>query len=233
MNYAKQISRSDIAKRAMATWVLIAAIFFAGGIGCGYALWAHTSSKNESKTDEPINNGQLDAHTAVFGAYEDNQITYEIALDWGGDELDFEPLECDMPDEQQEFLYYLCYGYDLDFTLVMAIIQQESNFDPDAISRTNDYGLMQINIRNHEWLTDTLGLTDFLDPYENMRCGCFVLRKLFEKYQDTDMVLMAYNMGERGAAKLWEEGIYKTNYTNSIQAIQERFYRQTEGGEQG
>lgn len=232
MNYAKQISRSDIAKRAIATWVLIAAIFFTIGIGCGYALRAHISPRDKSKTGDPIN-GQSATQTTVFGAYEGPRITHEIALDWGGDELDFEPLECDMPDEQQEFLYYLCDGYDLDFALVMAVIQRESNFDPDAISRTNDYGLMQINIRNHAWLTDTLGLTDFLDPYENMRCGCFVLRKLFEKYQDTDMVLMAYNMGERGATRLWEEGIYRTNYTDSIQAIQEQFYKQMEGGEQG
>ncbi len=230
MDYAKQISRSDIAKRAVATWVIIALIFFAGGVGCGYALHAHISPKDESKTGEPID-GQSDKQTAVFGAYDDRQITHEIALDWAGDELDFKPLECDMPDEQQEFLHYLCHGYDLDFALVMAMIQRESNFDPDAVSRTNDYGLMQINVRNHEWLTDTLGLADFLDPYENMRCGCFILRKLFEKYQDTDMVLMAYNMGERGAARLWEEGIYKTNYTDSIQAMQEQFYKQMEGGE--
>ena len=113
----------------------------------------------------------------------------------------------------------------------MAMIQHESNFDPSAISRTDDYGLMQINIRNHEWLTDMLGLTDFLDPYENMRCGCFILRNLFEKYQDTDMVLMAYNMGEHGAARLWEEGIYETNYTHSVLTIQEQFYRQMEEGD--
>lgn len=124
MNYAKQISRSDIAKRAIATWVLIAAIFFTIGIGCGYALRAHISPRDKSKTGDPIN-GQSATQTTVFGAYEGPRITHEIALDWGGDELDFEPLECDMPDEQQEFLYYLCDGYDLDFALVMAVIQRK------------------------------------------------------------------------------------------------------------
>lgn len=230
MNYSKQISRSAIAKRVILMWV----VFFLAGMGfgfCGgYVLCAHISHRNEVETAKHINE-QMDAHTAVFGAYEGIPITHEISLDWGGDELDFEPLACDMPDDQQEFLYYLCFGYDLDFQLVMAMIQHESNFDPSAISRTDDYGLMQINIRNHEWLTDMLGLTDFLDPYENMRCGCFILRNLFEKYQDTDMVLMAYNMGEHGAARLWEEGIYETNYTHSVLTIQEQFYRQMEEGD--
>lgn len=53
----------------------------------------------------------------------------------------------------------------------------------------------------------------FTDPYQNIRAGVFVLRKLFERYQDTNMVLMAYNMGEDGADRLWEKGIYSTDYT--------------------
>ena len=78
----------------------------------------------------------------------------------------------------------------------MALIQHESSFDPNVISSTNDYGYMQINAINHNWLTETIGVTDYTDPYQNIRAGVFVLRKLFERYQDTNMVLMAYNMGK-------------------------------------
>jgi len=143
--------------------------------------------------------------------------------------LDFKPLDCKMPEEQQEFVYYLCSGYNLDFTLVMALIQHESSFDPNVISNTNDYGYMQINAINHDWLTETIGVTDYTDPYQNIRAGVFVLRKLFERYQDTDMVLMAYNMGENGASRLWEKGIFETDYTQSILTIQEQFNDQLEG----
>lgn len=111
----------------------------------------------------------------------------------------------------------------------MALIQHESSFDPNVISNTNDYGYMQINAINHDWLTETIGVTDYTDPYQNIRAGVFVLRKLFERYQDTDMVLMAYNMGENGASRLWEKGIFETDYTQSILTIQEQFNDQLEG----
>ena len=135
-------------------------------------------------------------NTLVYGAYDDRVFTQEISLDWDVNNGDFNPLDCKMPEEQQEFTYYLCSGYNIDFALVMALIQNESSFDPAVISTTNDYGYMQINKMNHQWLTDTLGVTNFIDPYQNIRAGVFVLRKLFERYEDTNMVLMAYNMGK-------------------------------------
>lgn len=82
---------------------------------------------------------------------------------------------------------------------------------------------------NHEQLTETLGVTDYLDPYQNIRAGVFTLRKLFERYQDTDMVLMAYNMGENAASCLWGKGMFKTDYTQSILTIQKQFNDQLEG----
>jgi len=109
------------------------------------------------------------------------------------------------------------------------MIQHESNFQPNAVSSTQDYGLMQINQINHKYLTETIGVTDFLDPYQNIRAGIFTLKKLFEKYHDTDMVLMAYNMGENGASRLWEQGIYETSYTQDILSIQQQFSEQLEG----
>lgn len=88
---------------------------------------------------------------------------------------------------------------------------------------------MQINVQNHEWLTETLGVTDYTDPYQNIRAGVFVLRKLFERYQDVEMVLMAYNMGENGAGRLWDKGVFRTDYTQEILNIQQQFIEQLEG----
>lgn len=131
-----------------------------------------------------------------------------------------------MPEEQQEFVYYLCSGYNIDFTLVMALIQRESRYDPNAVGSMGDYGYMQINAQNHEWLTEVLGVTDYLEPYQNIRAGVFVLRKLFERYQDVGMVLMAYNMGESGAKRLWKEGIFETGYTQGVLEIQKQICEQ-------
>jgi soluble lytic murein transglycosylase-like protein len=98
----------------------------------------------------------------------------------------------------------------------MALIHQESTFNPDIISNTNDYGLMQINKVNHEWLTEKLGVTNYLNPYENIIAGMHILEDLFNKYENHSKVLMAYNMGEYGASNLWEQGIFQTQYSNKI-----------------
>jgi hypothetical protein len=146
--------------------------------------------------------------------------------EWTGTETGITLLDCGMPEEHQEFLYALCEKYNVDFTFTMALIRLESNFDPEAVSGTGDYGYMQINEVNHEWLEETLGITDWLDPYQNMEAGVYVLWKLFKKYGDADLVLMAYNMGEHGAARLWDREIYETDYTRKVWEYQEEFNEQ-------
>lgn len=228
MNYSKNLRKVAMAKRIIASWAVVAVVFSLVGGLSGYALKTHITAKDRGK-EEIHTSEQLSTETLVYGAYDERRFTEEISLDRGVGDLDFKPLDCKMPEEQQEFVYYLCSGYNLDFTLVMALIQHESSFDPNVISSTNDYGYMQINAINHDWLTETIGVTDYTDPYQNIRAGVFVLRKLFERYQDTNMVLMAYNMGENGASRLWEKGIFETDYTQSILTIQEQFNDRLEG----
>lgn len=177
----------------------------------------------ETITTEEIPVEVVEDRFKVFGTYDNRVFTHEISLDWGGDEYDFEPLQdCPLDEGTQRFIFYICKGYNIDWTLVLAVIEQESNYQSDLISDTGDYGLMQINQVNHEWLNQTIGVTDFLDPMWNIRSGVFILRKLFEKYEDPELVLMAYNMGEDGAKTLWEQGIFETNYTKSVLSIQAR-----------
>lgn len=141
----------------------------------------------------------------------------EISLDWeNGYTLGFKPLNLPIDKGLQEFIYCLSYGYNIDYAFVLALMDQESSFDADCISETNDYGLFQINIMNHDSLKETLGLNDITDPYENARAGLFILRKSFEKYDDPSEVLMAYNMGDTGAKTLWDKGIKSTPYSESI-----------------
>ncbi len=158
-----------------------------------------------------------------------NQVTRNNEFTWSsGEESGFIPLNVDMDEDLQEFVYSLCSAYDIDWTLVMAMIDHESSFRSNVISKTNDYGLMQINECNHSWLSENLGVTDFLDEEENIRCGVYILRGLFEQYDNTHKVLMAYNMGEDGASRLWEAGIYSTPYSETITDIQAQYQTQIE-----
>jgi soluble lytic murein transglycosylase-like protein len=122
------------------------------------------------------------------------------------------PLE----DRLQEYTFSLCEENGLDYELVLAVMEKESHYNEAAISKTDDYGLMQINEANHEWLEDKLGISDFLDAKQNIRAGIYILSWLTGKYEDPNKVLMAYNNGENGAKKLWQEGITSSKYSRAV-----------------
>lgn len=129
----------------------------------------------------------------------------------------------------QKHVYDVANEYGLDWTLLMAVIQKESRFDPYVVSATSDYGLMQINHINHGWLSVETGVNDFLDPYQNVRAGAYMLKQLFDKYQDPHMALMAYNVGEGGASWCWEQGVYTSQYSREVINIQRELKRANRG----
>lgn len=227
MNYSRSLSKKGIAKRMIVSWVIVALVSVVIGSFIGYAVRTHISKNEDMKTGQGTS-GRVSDEFAIYGAYDDRIFTKEISLDWENDSSAFDPFSVSMEKEDQEFLYYLCKGYNLDFTLTIAVIQVESDFEHDLISSTDDYGLMQINKMNHAELTEILGVTDYLDPEQNMRAGCYILRKLFEKYQSPSLVLMAYNMGETGAKRLWREGVYETEYTQKVFAAQKKLQKEGE-----
>lgn len=222
MNYSRSIKKASIGRRIVISWLIVAAVFSLIGLGIGVLIPQSGAADIELEEVSPdvLIYGAPDGKIYEGGfpeSYElenDFVFTTEIPVTFGED--------------LQEFTYYLSAAYDVDYTLVLAIISKESAFMPDGISSTNDYGLMQINACNHEWLTEELGITDFIDPYENIKAGLFILRGLFEKYDSTSKVLMAYNMGENGASKLWEQGIFESNYSKDVLQRQET-YRQILG----
>ena len=194
--------KDEVAKRLCISWIVC---FLIGLLIGSILIWGINSLVKE-KEEFPS-----------YGTIDGKEFNSEVSMDWGtAAELGFVPLDIPMDEDMQEFIYCLSYGYNIEFPFVMALINQESSFREDVVSISDDYGLMQINSVNHDWLTETLGVTDFNDPYQNTRSGIFILRKLFEKYEDPVKVLMAYNMGETGASRLWEKGIYETNYSNKI-----------------
>lgn len=135
-----------------------------------------------------------------------------------------------LTEELQTFTSYLCEDYGADYEMVLALMDRESDYTASAISKTNDYGIMQINRINHEWLTEELGITDFLDPEQNIRCGVYMLADLAEKYDDPHRVLMAYNMGESGARNYAAKGNTSSAYSRYIMEQRDKLLQ--EGGEE-
>lgn len=210
-------------RRLVASWGVCFSVGLVLGCLLVYAVSKWYASE-PAKRLEPVV-----IESPSYGTIDNNIFINEIPLDWSsGQEADFVALDVPMDEEMQEFIYYLSSGYNIEFPFVMALIDQESSFQSNAVSGTDDVGLMQINKVNHEWLTETLGVTDFTDPYQNARCGIFILRKLFEKYEDPSKVLMAYNMGEGGASKLWEKGVFESGYSKNIMKTASEYEQQLE-----
>lgn len=124
----------------------------------------------------------------------------------------------------QKYIYEICADENIPVTLIYAMIEHESEFDPEIISETDDYGLMQINAVNHDWLEDDYRCADMLDPYQNVFCGVKIIGKYVSKYDnDLARALMAYNMGDYGARKAWENGITKTSYSTTILELMQTY----------
>lgn len=213
MNYSRNIKKVSIGKRVLISWVVVAILFSLIGFGIGTIS---AKSGNSSPHIKPATSKEI----LIFGKPDGKIFEGEVPGEWAGD-LKFVPLDVPMDEDLQEFVFYLSEAYEMDFTFVMALIQQESGFQSDIVSSTNDYGLMQINEVNHPYLKEQLEITDFLNPYDNIRAGMFMLRKLFEKYETPAKVLMAYNMGEGGAFYLWRQGIFEINYSKLVLQIQQ------------
>lgn len=135
-----------------------------------------------------------------------------------------------LAEELQAFTFYLCEDYGTDYEMVLALMDRESDYTASAISKTNDYGIMQINKINHKWLTEELGTTDFLDPEQNIRCGVYMIGKLTAKYDDPHRVLMAYNMGESGARNYAAKGNTSSAYSRYIMELRDKLLQG--GGEE-
>lgn len=85
--------------------------------------------------------------------------------------------------------------------LVLAVVREESRFDPAVTSRAGAVGLMQIMPSTGEWLATKIGVTDFSyeklsDPSFSITAGCWYLRHLLDRYDGSVVAaLAAYNAG--------------------------------------
>ncbi len=169
--------------------------------------------------DEPVFTRQVSIVESVEVASKESSATKKVAMIeyYSGYFKGFREIDLPLNYKEQEFLYLLSKDYDISYPLLLGLIDLESSFNKDLVSNTNDYGLMQINAVNHDWLKHNLEFDDILDPYNNIRSGTFILSQLFDKYGgDENKVLMAYNMGEGGAKSLWNKGVMSSAYSERV-----------------
>lgn len=169
-----------------------------------------TTSTTEIEDEKEITEVEDDVESGEITA---NDTTTSITED----EVSTTYFDVPLSKEIQDYIFKIADEYEIPAELIFATIEIESNFNPNVISKTNDYGLCQINICNHEWLKENLGLDNMLDPYQNIKASAYMYSdKLKSTDGDIGLAAMAYNCGSGGAQKLWNQGIYSTSYSRKL-----------------
>ncbi len=100
--------------------------------------------------------------------------------------------------------------YEIDPYLILAIIKNESKFNPKAVSRKDAKGLMQIAPVTGQWASEKLNIEDYseymlFNPDLNIKIGTWYLNILKNEFDSNIEVMIAgYNAGN-GNVKKWLE----------------------------
>lgn len=112
---------------------------------------------------------------------------------------------------------------DIELSLILAIIQKESHYDP-TVNGSGAIGLMQIIPSCHTDRISRLGVTDIWDPYSNILIGTDLINDLLKTYKDLGLALMCYNMGEGNALYKYNNHGY-SGYALEVLSIKEEIER--------
>ncbi|MCK5617074.1 transglycosylase SLT domain-containing protein, partial [Candidatus Pacearchaeota archaeon] len=116
---------------------------------------------------------------------EDGMVAEIVSETWAREDI-FRTLEKD-------------YGFTREdlYRLTLSFVQQESSFNPEAVSEVGATGLMQIMPKTWERIVDELGVdwtfAEAKDPSKNVTVGTTyvakVMKAMFDRYEDREVVL--------------------------------------------
>lgn len=133
------------------------------------------------------------------------------------------PLRYRYPLKYKEEILAACSEYGLEPCFVAAVINTESGYDADAVSRAGAVGLMQLMPSTAEWIASMRGVDyeeqRLSDPAYNIDMGCWLLSYLLERYNGNERyALIAYNAGS-GTLEGWLKNEEYLNESSELSVI--------------
>ena len=108
----------------------------------------------------------------------------------------------------------------VDEDLIRAVMEAESGFRADAVSKAGAMGLMQLM----PGTARGLGVKDPFDPAANVAGGAKYLRTMLDRFESVPLALAAYNAGPGAVEKYGGVPPYAEtkSYVSRVMAAQER-----------
>lgn len=172
-----------------------------------YSLASADDCKEAQRRAEPATVTQAEEPAAPEVPKEPERTYYDVPL----------------TEDLQDVIIDTAGGRGVDPALVLAVIEKESGYNPDASGDNGrSQGLMQIWRTFHEKRMEKLGAVNLYDPKDNVLVGIDILAEKLDKYEDVEKALIAYNAGDAGAKKhYFSKGIYSNGYSRAVLKIAE------------
>ncbi|MDM8561704.1 lytic transglycosylase domain-containing protein [Candidatus Parabeggiatoa sp. HSG14] len=119
--------------------------------------------------------------------------------------------------EYQDIAWEIARQHKLEFSLLSAIVQQESAWNPKAVSPKGAIGLMQIMPATALGFCG-LSKEQLFEPRQNLECGTAYFAHQLKKFGTVKLALCAYNAGPTRVRRLGRCPRFKetTLYTSKI-----------------
>lgn len=116
--------------------------------------------------------------------------------------------------------------YRMDPVFLMAVIQNESSFNPERKGSVGEIGLMQIRPATAEWIANLYkipysGEKSLFDPAQNVKIGAAFLDKLRDQFDsESALYVSAYNIGAQKVRNMVKQQVQPKEY---VQAVMKRY----------
>lgn len=100
--------------------------------------------------------------------------------------------------------------FDVDEPIIFSLINIESHFNNEAVSRKGAVGLMQVMPSTASAVASQIGLRDFdlKNAEENIFIGTYYLSNMLERFENLETALCAYNAGPSNVASWLKNSSY-------------------------